>query len=803
MTCSPTYLLLRLVFAIFSIAINIGAANANGQTFTPFGSGGPVGLGGITGAGGKTTNTVTTPNVRAELMAYAPQGVQPGQPLWLGLQIKHQPQWHTYWKNAGDSGLPTELNWTLPEGLTAGDTLWPVPHKIRIGTLVNYGYEGTVLLVAPAAVSPGFGQRLAAAGVRDVEIKLHATWLVCRTECIPEQGDFVINLPTQASTAMHAAAFAAAAAAAPRPLTGSNSTAVVNGQRLQVSVGGLPASMQGQMLDFFPETTDIIDTSAELGTGWTQQWQGQRWTASIALSAQRSTSPDTLPVVLALAKLASGASSANQSGLVLNSGAAPLASTSELSPPPSPTGWATIVRVQGGWPAPPAGAKAPVSAALQDALQANTADFAGTGASVADSADTARTTTPPLTLWAALLGALLGGMILNLMPCVFPVLAIKLVGFASHAQDRRAHRTSGIAYTAGVMLSFLALGGVMLALRAAGAQLGWGFQLQSPAVVAALAALFTVLGLNLVGVFEFGKMLPSRLAAAQARNPVVNALLSGVLAVAVASPCTAPFMGASLGLAMGLPALQALLVFATMGLGMALPYLLASLVPAVARALPRPGAWMDTFRRAMAFPMFATVAWLVWVLGQQSGIDGAGALLALLVALSAVVWACTLAGHTRRLVATFFIAIFVALAAAVGKNILQTPPTAEPAAASAGMPAAGSGQLWQPWSVDHVQQRLDAGQPVFVDFTAAWCITCQYNKKTTLANPTVLAGLRSKNVALLRADWTRRDPAITAALGQLGRSGVPVYVLYSKGRPPVLLNEVLSVDEVITALAQL
>ena len=252
-----------------------------------------------------------------------------------------------------------------------------------------------------------------------------------------------------------------------------------------------------------------------------------------------------------------------------------------------------------------------------------------------------------LTLWAALLGALLGGLILNLMPCVFPVLAIKVVGFTRHADDQRAHRISGLAYTAGVITSFVALGALLLALRAAGESLGWGFQLQSPGVVAALAALFTLIGLNLAGLFEFGSFLPSGVATLQAKHPVVDSFLTGMLAVAVASPCTAPFMGASLGLAVGLPAGQALAVFAALGLGLALPYLAASFVPAVARALPRPGAWMDTFRRLMAFPMFATVVWLVWVLGQQTGIDGAGALLALLVSGAFVVWALTLQGRAR------------------------------------------------------------------------------------------------------------------------------------------------------------
>jgi thiol:disulfide interchange protein DsbD len=399
-----------------------------------------------------------------------------------------------------------------------------------------------------------------------------------------------------------------------------------------------------------------------------------------------------------------------------------------------------------------------------------------------------------LGLWAAILGALLGGMILNLMPCVFPVLAIKVMSFTKHADDRRGHRLSGLAYTAGVVLSFVALGALLLGLRSAGEQLGWGFQLQSPAVVAGLAVLFTVIGLNLAGLFEFGQFVPNRLATLEAKHPAANAFLSGMLAVAIASPCTAPFMGASLGLALGLPAAQALLIFGAIGVGMALPYLAASFVPAVARLLPRPGTWMDTFKRAMAFPMFATVVWLVWVLGQQSGIDGAGALLALLVGLALVLWSLTLHGRSRAIIATLSIAALALLTGAIGQNVLKMTDTSA---------STSSTERWQPWSADRVEQTLGTGVPVFVDFTAAWCVTCQYNKKTTLAHPDVLADLDAKKVTLLRADWTRRDPAITAALQQLGRNGVPVYVLYKTGRPPVVLSEILGVDEVRAALAAL
>ncbi|MBP7545219.1 MAG: thioredoxin family protein [Acidovorax sp.] len=715
----------------------------------------------LVGARAPLGPVVTTPYVQAELVAHAPQGVAAGQPLWLGLRIQHQPQWHTYWKNPGDSGLPTELHWQLPQGWQAGDVAWPLPHRIPIGTLVNYGYEGDVLLPVPVTVPPGWAL---ANGASDVEVRLRATWLVCRQECIPEEGEFRLRLPLQGSLAMHASAFEAATYAQPTelpahadsrahiaaPATGSAEPAT-----LQLRVAGLPATLHGQTLQLFVETAGLIEHSAPLS----QTWEGAVWTAHLPLSPQRSASPTPLP-------------------LVLTQGA---------------QGWRVQLPVPDGWPA--LAASATLSPALEAALRAN-AERANSAAA----APPTSTTAAPLSTWLlALLGALLGGLVLNLMPCVFPVLAIKVVGFARHAQDTRAHRLSGLAYTAGVLLSFLALGGLMLGLRAAGEAVGWGFQLQSPTVVAALALLFTLIALNLAGVYEFGHMLPSSLAGLQARHPVADAFLTGVLAVAVASPCTAPFMGASLGLTATLPTAQALGIFAALGLGLALPYLLASWLPAFARALPRPGAWMQTLRRLLAFPMLATVVWLVWVLGQQTGIDGAAALLALLVALAMAVWALTLRGTARRLIAPLSIAACAWLAWAIGPKVIETAPAASSSASAAAPDAHG----WQPWRAGLAEELLATGRPVFVDYTAAWCVTCQYNKQTTLADAQVLADLAAKNVALLRADWTRRDSAITAALAQLGRSGVPVYVLHAPGQAPVVFSEILHADALRAAVAAL
>jgi len=725
-------------------------------------------------APGTSKTEVRTDQVQAVLLAHAPQGVPvglapeaaTGQPVWVGLQLTHAPDWHTYWKNSGDSGLPTELQWTLPPGVMAGDIAWPLPKKIPIANLANYGYEDTVLLPVPLIITPEYKPALMA---DTMEIRLKANWLACRMECIPQEGEFTLQLPLHGSTGLHGAAFEAALRAQPAEVPGAHQVELTeDGRRLAVRVAGLPTSVRGQTLELFPETPNVIVTAATQAKpgepvgerSWSQRWDGEVWTADVPVSPDRADAPERMPLVLVAGE----------------------------------QGWRAEAPVLGSWPA--LAQAAVVSPALEAALKANAAAAAGAGAALPTT-----TGVPAATFMLALLGALVGGMILNLMPCVFPILAIKVLGFTRHAHEQRAQRIGGLAYTAGVVLSFLALGALMLALRAAGQQLGWGFQLQSPAVVAALTVLFTVIGLNLAGVFEFGHFVPSRLATMEARHPLTNSLLTGVLAVAVASPCTAPFMGASLGLAVALPALQALAVFAAIGFGMALPYLAASWWPAVARLLPRPGAWMESFKKFMAFPMFGTAVWLLWVLGQQTGIDGAGALLALLVTLALVLWALGgLRGRARAILAPLSIAFGVFMVAAIGPNVVRL---IEPAEAEAGTVAASDGARWQPWSAQRVEAVLTAGQPVFVDFTAAWCVTCQYNKKTTLANAEVIAAMDAARVQTFRADWTRRDPAITAELGKLGRSGVPVYVLQAPGKAPVVLSEILSVADVKDALGQL
>ena len=406
-----------------------------------------------------------------------------------------------------------------------------------------------------------------------------------------------------------------------------------------------------------------------------------------------------------------------------------------------------------------------------------------------------------MSLAVALAFALIGGVLLNLMPCVFPVLSLKVLGFAAHGGDRRAMRSHGVAFGAGVVVSFCLLAAALLGLREAGQELGWGFQLQSPAVVTALAVLFFVLALNMSGVFEVRQFLPSSLVNWNARNPYVNDIASGVLAVVVASPCSAPFMGAALGYALTQSAAATFAVFATLGVGMAAPYALLAFFPAWRTKLPRPGPWMVRLKELLAFPLYATVIWLAWVLGAQLDNDAVARLAAMLLSLALSLWAWrTMRGGGKRAWGLAAAAgLLGALAAGwpiwssgtPNSNTMRKPVVAE---------AQGP---WQHFTPEKVSQSIAAGRSVFVDFTAAWCVTCQVNKRLVLNTDAVQQAFARDNVVLMRADWTRRDPAITEALAVLGRNGVPVYVLYRPGREPVLLPEILQKRIILDALAML
>jgi len=685
----------------------------------------------------RAASAAATGHARAELLVHAPAGLTPGAEAWLGLRILHDPHWHTYWLNPGDSGLPTTLAWTLPAGFKAGDIAWPTPKQLPLGPLMNYGYEGDLLLPVRLTVPAGYRGG-------PVAVKLRADFLICEEVCIPEFAELDTELAPAPATA-HAALFQRAIDAAPVALPGLRASARIENNALVIEAAGLPPAYRGQPLQLFPANGAVLDHAAPLA----QEWQGKRLLLRAPLSPQRSDSPASMTAVITAGQRAPGI--------------------------------ALSFAIAGAWPQPGAAATAAAGA------------VAATAAPAAPAPADAGAAGPWLPVLAF---AFLGGALLNLMPCVFPVLSLKVLGFAQHGGARKRIVAGGFAYTGGVIASFVLLAALLLALRASGERLGWGFQLQSPPFVAALAILFTLIGFNLAGLVEFRHMLPGRLLNARARHPVLDDFLTGVLAVAVASPCTAPFMGAALGAALAQPAPQALAVFAVLGAGMAAPYLAASLFPALARLLPRPGPWMLRFKTLMAFPMFATVVWLLWVLGQQAGADAMAAVLGLIVAAAFGTW---LLGIPARSRAGRLAGIGAALFAIAATATWAWPALEYAQAGQAKVEAAG----WQAWSPQAVAQARRQGRPVFVDFTAAWCVTCQYNKRTTLADPGLMADFRARGVLLLRADWTRRDASITQALKELGRSGVPVYALYNGAQPPALLSELPSVDEVRRALSTL
>jgi len=691
-------------------------------------------------ATGALAQPVKTPNVEAELVSER-TALVPGERNTVALRLSIRSGWHTYWRNPGDSGLPTTLEWKLPEGYAAGAIQWPAPKALPVGPLMNYGYEGEVLhlvdIDVPASAPAG----------QPVTLAARADWLVCEDTCIPEGADLTLPLPVDASAKPHAtwgARIGAARSTLPKPVEGWNAQAVGEGQKIRLTLSPATSAPPAPgALRFFPHGEGVIEAAAPQAVAR----DGERYVITLPVAYQLAKDVTRIDGVVTAANGLGGAQAVTID--------VPLAGA--IVPGPKPV----------DAPAP----------------QLN---LGGT-----------TTSTSSLSLVAALALAFGGGMLLNLMPCVFPVLSLKVLGFVEHQDAKRTMRREAVAYSGGVVLSFVLLALALVALRAAGQQLGWGFQLQSPAVIAGLALLFFVLGLNLSGVFEFGMFAPSTLASHRSKNRTADAFGSGVLAVIVASPCTAPFMGAALGYAITQSVVVTLAVFVALGLGMALPYVLLAWFPGWRRRLPKPGAWMARVKQFLAFPLYATVAWLGWVLGAQVDND---AVLRLAIALVFVGFAAWAWGNFRS-GATRPWAI-AAAAGLIGTAVLVAPlltGNVQPAERTARNAADG----WQPFTPAALEGLTSSGRAVFVDFTAAWCVTCQVNKRLVLNNEDVREAFAAKNVALVRADWTRRDPEITRALASLGRNGVPVYVLYRPGKSPLLLPEVLQPGIVHEALATL
>ena len=690
------------------------------------------------------------------------QALAPGETARVGLRLVHEPHWHTYWTVPGDAGLPTRLTWQLPAGFQAGALQWPVPQLLRVGSLANYGYEGTVLLpvqiAVPAAAAEGSKVRLAA----------HAQWLVCNDICIPESAELTLELPV--SKAAHAAParfrdeFAAAASRVPQPVALKQGAALIDGDRIRLTFA---ADQPPDRLEFFPLESSRLQAAApqRLGTS--------AGAVTLDLLAVQPVAADF--------KVLRGV-------LVANGG-------------PGGAGWAGTVELplKAGAFAAALGSPASANAAPEGVVPS----FAPGGATEGSPSSAASAATEgSMTFALALFGAFIGGLILNLMPCVFPVLSLKLLALVQHRHrgdpSLAAH---GFAFAAGAVASFVLLAGALVALRAGGSQLGWGFQLQSPLFVALLTALFFGIGLNLLGAFEVSlgtALLNSKTVQSFDGHHLRGSAATGVLAVLVASPCTAPFMGAALGYAVTQPAPVGLSVFAALGAGMATPYLALTLSPGLLRRLPRPGSWMQHLRQLMAFPMFVTCVWLLWVLAQQIDVNALALVLAALVALGLAAWS---AGQAQRGARVFG---WVGVAAAALSALVMIAATER-----AVVPAARAGTLrrdsepWADWSPGALGRALSSGRPVFVDFTAAWCVTCQANKQLVLYSGRVAGAFHARGVTLLRADWTNRNDAIARELQRFGRNGVPLYVLYDSSGRSHVLPEILTEATVLDALARM
>jgi thiol:disulfide interchange protein DsbD len=656
--------------------------------------------------------------------------ISPGSSFLVSFRLRLPQDWHTYWRFAGDSGAPPALKWILPDGFTAGEVMYPVPKRIALQQFVNFGYEHEANLLV--AITPPADLARAA----PIRVALHADWLVCSPEvCIPQSGDFAVSLKI------------AAPGAPPEPDPEWNAT-------LAREVAGLPRPAP-------------FDSSLSVRDGQLELYVYDRELAN-RLKSGAIRGLEFYPY---------------QDGVIRHSGAQTLAIGAE----------GAALRVASGFLFAQGTAPEPLSGLLvlqnRDGAREGLEISARRGAAVAGLTPLVRR--PPqgggsLAGFLVAAGlALAGGLILNLMPCVFPVLSMKVLGFLNRVgESPGALRRHGWLYTAGVVSSFLGLAAGLYVLRRGGAAIGWGYQLQSPILVLVLAYLMFALGLILLNVLTLEAAFAGIGQSLARRTGPLGDFMTGVLAAVVATPCTAPFMGAALGYALVAPAYAGAGIFLALGLGLALPYLALSHFPGVLRMLPRPGAWMERLKRLLAIPMLGSAAWLVWVLAQQAGLGGLAAALVGIVLIGFAAWASRAQNGGAGLRAWLGRAAAVA-ALAVPVGFVWLPA---PAQTSGRDPAATVGEDWLPYSRARLDTAIEAGRPVFVDLTAAWCLTCKVNEWGALSAPRVRRAFEEGDVVRLRGDWTNRDPEITALLTEHDRIGVPLYLYYPEngGRAKIL-----------------
>ncbi|WP_428311682.1 protein-disulfide reductase DsbD family protein [Hydrocarboniphaga sp.] len=644
----------------------------------------------------------------------------------VALRIRPESGWHVYWRNPGDSGLPTKLAWqNLPAGASAGELQWPYPEEHNLGDLTNYGYGEETLLPLQLTLPDSAPAE---------PLKAKASWLVCADICIPGKADLSLDTPYRAGAAQpdpaHAVAFAETRAKLPvaAPFAAQFQ---IDGGEFRLQAGPLPG--RSQQLAFYPYAGDVL-----------------------AHAGSKKQAYDSDDRIARLARPVSGyfvqAPQAVEGVLVIGEGHAAKAYEIRATP-------GTVAAV------------------------------AGTAAKAAGAMTTAAPDAPGF--WLVLALAFGGGLILNLMPCVFPVLSLKALSVMKVQQQAAAeHRRHALAYTAGVVLSFVAAAGVLIALRAGGAALGWGFQLQSPLFVGLLVYVMLALGLSLSGVIEFGSSWMGAGQNLAAKPGLSGSFFTGVLAVIVASPCTAPFMGTALGYALTQPAIVSLTVFLALALGLAFPFLLIGFVPRLAAWLPRPGAWMETLKQVLAFPLYLTAVWLLWVIGGLTDRNGMGLAMVGAVLLAFGLW---LLGRARNLVVKLLaLAALIAAVALLFHPLLRASTEAPNRTAAVGV---------EPYSDARLAELIAQKRTVFVDFTADWCLTCKVNERVALHSQTVIDAFEKHQVVSMVADWTRADPAITATLARYGRSGVPLYLVSVGGAEPRVLPQVLTPDLVAQAVA--
>ncbi len=660
----------------------------------------------------------------------------PGQTVWLAVEMKADPEWHFYWRNFGETGKPTEFFIKAPKSITVGPVQWPYPEVLAALDIISYGYSGTQYFLIPLTIDQKAkpGEKLT--------VTVSVDWLECREICMPGQEELKITLPVKKEPSQvderYVEIFSQARFKIPKPLKDWNVSASADDGHYYLQLTP-PEWFNGQLeeLYFFPyEEGRIVYQEKEK-----VEKRGNSYVIELLRSQQDTTTADTLR---------------------------------------------GVITVKPGW----RGENSEKAVEISVPVGKELARTAGSGGKVSS-------------VWIALLFSFLGGMILNLMPCVLPVLSIKIMRFIKQAQEEHTKPWKhGLVFTLGVLIAFWTLAVALLILKAGGEQLGWGFQLQSPTFLIILSAFMFLLGLSMFGVFEIGTSLTAVGGQAAQKSGWMGSFMDGVVATVVATPCTAPFMGGALGYALTQPAWVSLLIFTFLGLGMAFPFALITSIPAMLKYVPKPGRWMESLKQFMGFLLVATVIWLLWVLSQQVG---ALVLLLLLVDLlftSMAAWIYGRWGNLAMPPKTRYTAWAIALIILLASNG-YTLANYHKFVIDSAQTAAVEGEInWLPYSDDALQKALQEGKPVFVDFTAKWCVSCQVNEKVAFSSEEVQKKFKELGIVAFKADWTKRDPEITRALARFGRMSVPLYVLYS-GKPgarPTILPEVITPGIVLDAL---